>query len=157
MASAVVLAHPEVQPDEDAFRVREVADDLLDRFRQPPHERGHGQDLVAARELWILQEIDDLDLVAALQVLLADLLQVREGQDRLRRLSRDVEPQLIGLSCGRRSVGSVSDSCMAIRVPSVDVLAADVPGRRTRRRAGQSVIRQHELATARSSAPCRAT
>ena len=72
--------------------MREVADDLLDWFRQPSHERGYGQDLVALCELWILQEIDDLDLIAPPQMLLADLLQIREGQDRLRRLSRDVEP-----------------------------------------------------------------
>ena len=42
------------------------------------------------------QQIDDLDLVAALQVLLADLLQIGEGQDRLRRLPGDVEPQPVG-------------------------------------------------------------
>ena len=62
---------------------------------------GIGQDLVAACELWILQEIDDLDLVAPLQMVLADLLQVREGQDRLRRLSRDVEPQHVRLGFRR--------------------------------------------------------
>ena len=113
-SSAVSPAVTQIQPDEHAFRVREVADDLLDRFRQPPHERRHGQDLVAARELRILQQIDDLDLVAPLQMLLADLLQVREGQDRLRRLSRDVEPQLIRLGLGDGAATSSSDSCMAI-------------------------------------------
>src|SRR6266850_838654 len=73
------FADTEIQSHEDAFRVRQVADDLLDRFRQPPHERGYGQDLVPASKLRILQEIDDLDLIAPLQVLLADLLQISEG------------------------------------------------------------------------------
>ena len=91
-----LVAHFQVEAHEDAVRVREVADDLLDRFRQPPYERWHGQDLVALCELRILNEIDDLDLVAAVQVFLADLLQVSEGQGRLRRLSGDVQAQQVG-------------------------------------------------------------
>ena len=139
-------AHAEIQPDEHAFRVREVADDLLDRFGQPSHERGHGQDLVAARELRILQQIDDLDLVAPLQMLLADLLQVREGQDRLRRLSGDVEPQLIGLASGDGVAPSFSDSCMAIP-SSADVLDVRRPcGAPAVAAHVQPVIGQHELA-----------
>ena len=47
----------------------------------------------------LFEEIDDLDLIAAQQVLLAKLLQVREGQNRLRRLFRDVEPERVGLPC----------------------------------------------------------
>ena len=39
------------------------------------------------------QQIDDLELVATVQVLVADPLQVGERADRPRRLSRDVEPQ----------------------------------------------------------------
>jgi hypothetical protein len=41
--------------DPEPTRTRSVferfADDLLDRLRQPPHQRGDGQDLVAAGEL----------------------------------------------------------------------------------------------------------
>ena len=79
-----VTGVPEIQPDQHPFGVREVADDFLDRFRQPSHERRYGEDLVAARELWILQEIDDLDLIAAQQVLLAlDLIREPEhGEQR---------------------------------------------------------------------------
>src|SRR5580765_4337451 len=90
-------ADTEIQSHEDAFGVREIADDLLDRFGQPAHERGKGEDLVAVSELGILHEIDHLDLVTAVEVLLADLPQIREGENRFRGLSGDVQPQLVGL------------------------------------------------------------
>src|ERR1051326_8183732 len=90
-------ADTEIQSDEHAFGVREIADDLLDRFGQPAHERGNGENLIALRELWILHEIDHLDLVSAVQMRLADVPQVREGENRFRRLSGDVQPQLVGL------------------------------------------------------------
>ena len=75
----------------------------------------------------VLQEIDDLDL-AAQQVLLANLLQVLEGQHRLRRLSRDVEPERVGLPCGRRRGRPVSDNCMAspFRRTGFDVIECPV-------------------------------
>jgi hypothetical protein len=49
------LTSPKLQSDEDPFGIRQIADDLLDRFRHPPHERRHCQNLVAARELLVLQ------------------------------------------------------------------------------------------------------
>src|SRR5689334_8231520 len=71
----------EIQSDQDAFRVREIADDLLDRFRQPPHEGGQGENLVALRELRTRDQIDHVDRVAPVEVLLADLPQIRERED----------------------------------------------------------------------------
>src|ERR1044071_1852634 len=76
----------EIQSNQDAFRVREIADDLLDRFRQPPHEGGQRENLVALRELRSRDQIDHLDCVAAVEVLLADLPQIREGQHGFRCL-----------------------------------------------------------------------
>ena len=91
---AASLPRTEIQPDQDPFGVRQVADDLLDRSGSRRTSVGSARIWSPRPELRILQEIDDLDPVAPLQVLLADLLQVREGADRLRRLSRDVEPQV---------------------------------------------------------------
>ena len=48
-------ADAQIQTNQHALRVRQIADDLLDRFRQPAHQRGHGQNLVAARELRVLR------------------------------------------------------------------------------------------------------
>src|SRR5690242_7142192 len=49
---------PQLQSDQDARGVREVADDLAQRRRQAAHERGHGHDLVARGELRILEQVD---------------------------------------------------------------------------------------------------
>src|SRR5580765_3581066 len=92
----------EIQSHEHTLRVRQIADDLLDGLRQPPHERRQCEDLVALGELGVLEEIDHLDLVAPLQVRFADLLQIREREDRLRGLSRDVEAQHVRLGTVRR-------------------------------------------------------
>ena len=45
-------------------------------------------------ERGIFDQVDDLDAVAARQVLLADLAQVREGAHGLGRLAGDVQPQV---------------------------------------------------------------
>src|SRR5579872_2248381 len=73
------VADTEVQTHEHPFGVREVADDFLDRLRQPSHERGQSEDLVALSELGPLYEIDDLDLVSTLQMLFADFPQIGES------------------------------------------------------------------------------
>ena len=62
--------------------------------RQPAHERGKGEDLVALTELRILEQIDDFDAVASGQVLVADLPQIGERADRFRSLSGDVEAEV---------------------------------------------------------------
>ena len=63
----------EIEPDQDPFAVGEIADDLLDRFRQTAHERWYRQDLIAASQRRVLHQIDDLQLVAPLEMLFADL------------------------------------------------------------------------------------
>src|SRR4051812_11301055 len=45
-----------VEADEHALGVRQVADDLADRRRQAPHQRGDREYLVAASERRILQQ-----------------------------------------------------------------------------------------------------
>jgi hypothetical protein len=85
------LAHAQIQADENAFGVREIPDDLLDRFGKTPDERRDRQDLIALGQLRVLQEIDDLDLIVPVQMFLANLLQVSEGKNRLRSLARYVE------------------------------------------------------------------
>jgi len=41
------------------------------------------------------QEVDDLDPIPTRQVLFADPFKVRERRDRLRRLPRDVKPEVV--------------------------------------------------------------
>src|SRR3954471_12113611 len=73
---AVLASLPELQPDQRAFGVGEVADDLAYRVGQLALQRRDGDDLVVLGEARVLQEVDHLDLVAPGEVLLAHLLQV---------------------------------------------------------------------------------
>ncbi|MEY2525758.1 MAG: hypothetical protein QOE73_529 [Verrucomicrobiota bacterium] len=76
------IVRTEVETDENALDVGEVADDLADRRGQFPYERWYGQNLIALRELRIFQQIDNLDVVAASEVVFADLLEIAKGGDR---------------------------------------------------------------------------
>src|SRR5262245_15241464 len=84
----------QVQSDEDAFGVREVADDLAHRFGQPALEGRDGDDLLPAGQLWALEQVDDLNRVLAGEVLLADPPQVRQRRHRAGRLTGHVQAQL---------------------------------------------------------------
>src|SRR5262249_44841087 len=57
------------------------------------HQGWDGHDLVAPSQLGILQKIDQLNAVSVRQMLRANPLEIREGANRLRRLSRDIKPQ----------------------------------------------------------------
>src|SRR5581483_6635522 len=83
-----------VEAHEHFFRVREVADDLFDRLRQVSHERRDRENLIAAPELRIFQQVDDVDAVFTVEIFGANLLQIGERSERLRRLPGDIEPQL---------------------------------------------------------------
>ena len=92
----------DVEPDQHAFLVGQVADDLADRLGQLAHEGRHGEDLVAGGEPRINEQVDDFDVVAPCQVRVAKAPQVLERRDRLRRLAGDVQLELpLGLA-GRR-------------------------------------------------------
>ena len=66
----------ELEADQHALGVRQVADQLLDRFRQFSDERRDGDDLIAAGELWVLDQVDHFDFVPSREVRVADLPQV---------------------------------------------------------------------------------
>jgi hypothetical protein len=73
-----------VQARQDPRGVRQVADDLALRSRAAAHERGDREDVVAAGQRRALDQVDDLDLVAAREMLLAEPLEVDERAQRLR-------------------------------------------------------------------------
>ena len=66
-------------------------------MRQFTHQGGDGKDLVAACQLWFLEQIDDLDVILSGQVLLTDFFEVGKGSDTLRGLSSYIQPQFLGL------------------------------------------------------------
>ena len=88
----VIRLDPEA--DEDALGVGQVTDDLAEGRGQSADERRDGEDVVAPASDGLLDQIDDLDLVAPGQMLLAQVLQVGERAQRLGRLTRDVQAQV---------------------------------------------------------------
>ena len=83
----------EIEPHKNSLTIGQIANDFLDWMRQTTHERGYRENLVAAGQPWILDQIDDFQLVASLEIVFADPLQIRQRTRRSRRLSRDIEPQ----------------------------------------------------------------
>ena len=73
-------ADTKIESNQDAFRIREVADDFLDRFGQPSDESREGENLVALSELRILHQIDHFDRVPPVEVLVADLPQIARAR-----------------------------------------------------------------------------
>ena len=76
-AARFSLGGPQVQADEDALGVAHVADEPAQRQRQFLDQGRRGDDLLALGQHGLLVDVDHLQVVAALQVLLADLADVR--------------------------------------------------------------------------------
>ena len=68
----------EIQPHKNSLMIGQIANDFLDRMRQTAHERGDGENLVAAGKPGVLEQIDDFQLVAAPEIVFADRFQIRE-------------------------------------------------------------------------------
>src|SRR6185369_8104439 len=81
----------QLQPDQRALGVGQVADDLSQRRRNLAYQRGDGDDLVLLRQARVLHQVDYLDRVIAGEVLFTDLLEVVERCHRLGRLPGGIE------------------------------------------------------------------
>src|SRR5271166_6838813 len=85
---------PDVEANQDAFRVREVADDPPQGRWELLDQGGDGHDLVPAGQLRGEQEVNHLDGVAPLEVLLADPPEVVDRRERPGRLAGHVKAKL---------------------------------------------------------------
>ena len=90
----VHIVRAKVEANEDPLGVGEAADDLVDGLGKFSHGRWHGQDLVALRKLRIFHEINDIDVVAASEILFAALLETAKGGDRFGLGPGAAEPQI---------------------------------------------------------------
>src|SRR5712691_7125624 len=63
-------------------------------------ERRHGNHLIPPRKLKFLVDVNHLQGVAAVQMILADLLDIHDGQRRLRRGPGNVQPKDVFLAAG---------------------------------------------------------
>src|SRR5512135_2140456 len=86
----------DVESDQHALSVGKIADNPAQRRRQLAHQGGHGQDLVARRQLRLAQQIYHLDAVLALKVLIAELVQVGHRGHGFGSLPGHIEPQFPG-------------------------------------------------------------
>ena len=81
----------EIESHKNSLTIGQIANDFLDRMRQTAHERGYGENLVAASKPEVLEQIDDFQLVASPEIVFADRFQIRQRTQRPRRLTRDVQ------------------------------------------------------------------
>jgi hypothetical protein len=84
-------AAPQVESNEQTFLVREIADDLFHRRRQPPYKRRQRDNLIAAGELWVLQQIDHLDPVSPGEMLFAHIFEIAQRGRTARGVACDVQ------------------------------------------------------------------
>lgn len=82
-----------IQPNNDTLGLGEVPNDLFDRWRKPSYQGWNGDDLIAFGQLRFLQQIDDFYAVLAVQLFLANLLEIGDRGNRIRSLTGYVKPQ----------------------------------------------------------------
>jgi hypothetical protein len=70
-----------LQSDQRTLGVAQISYDLAERLGQFSNQGRDRDDLVTCRQLRVLEQVDDLDSIAARQMLFAELLQVRESRD----------------------------------------------------------------------------
>src|SRR5678815_1094765 len=83
-----------IQPNQNALRVGEITDDLSNRLRQLAHERWDSKYLIAARKRRVLHQIDNFNVILALQIFFANVLEVSEGANRSWGLACNVKTQV---------------------------------------------------------------
>src|SRR6185503_9058836 len=96
----------EIESEQHALAIRQVTDDPAHRQRQLLDERRRRDDLLTLREDRLLVDVDDFEIVAALEILLADGFQVADRARRSRRQAGDVESQDVPVA-GRRLTGAL--------------------------------------------------
>lgn len=74
-----------IEPEQNPIRMRHVADEPAKRQRQLLDQRRRGDDLLALGQSRILRDVDDLQVVTAFQIFLAELSDVRDRSRRVRR------------------------------------------------------------------------
>src|ERR1051325_8552352 len=83
-----------IQANQNALGVGEIADDLSDRLRQLAHERRDRQDLIAARECRVVHQINHFNVILSFQILFTNVLEIFEGSERAWSLTGYVKTQV---------------------------------------------------------------
>ena len=108
---SLVVHLAQIEPEQDAFGLRHVADEPAQRQRQLLDQGRRGDDLLAFGQRRVLGDVHDFQVVAPLQMFLANLADVHDGPRGVRRGAGDVEPQDvagIGVAAAAASIASSS-------------------------------------------------
>ena len=85
----------DLQSEQHLVLVGEVADHAAQRRRKLFDERRRCEDAIRFRNVGLLQHVDDLERVLALEILLANASEIRDGQLGSRARARDVQFQQV--------------------------------------------------------------
>lgn len=69
------------ETSQHALGVRQIADNFTNGQRLYPHERRQCDDLVGTRDLRVLHQIDEFDIVLSREMLFADLPKIAESDE----------------------------------------------------------------------------
>src|ERR1044071_3149528 len=89
----ILRSYREIHADENALGIGKIADEAAQRQRQLLDESRRGKNLLASRKRRVLIDVNDFQVVAAIEVTLADLADIGHGAGRRRRRAGDVKTQ----------------------------------------------------------------
>ena len=99
----------QLETEEDFLAVREVADDTPEWRRQLLDEGRRRENSLIFGDLWMLQDVDDLEIVLGAEVRFANPPKVRHRHLRARRRTRHIEfENVLGQNDSLRLNGSLS-------------------------------------------------
>src|SRR5262245_46427766 len=107
----VLFSGAQIESDQHPVLVGQIADDLAHRLRKLSHQRGQSDNLIAARQRRILQQIDYFDGVFRMNVRFADLLEVADRCARALGLSRHIKTQIPSFRSAWHSLQSSTCRC----------------------------------------------
>jgi hypothetical protein len=85
----------DIEAQQYAGAIAQVADDLAYRLGRPPDQSGCCENVVAGGESWLLGYVDHLHLESHWQALLTQCLEIADGPLRVPRAGCDIEAELI--------------------------------------------------------------
>src|SRR5262245_1649335 len=93
----LLLRRLDIEPDQHLLGIRQVADDPLQWLGKVSDQGRDRDNLVPLRQRGIFHQVNHLDLVAAREMLLAELREVGDRGHRLGSLARHIEPEVVAV------------------------------------------------------------
>ena len=84
----------DLQAHQHPLSIRQVPDDLANRYRQAANQRGNCDDLMVSCKCGVLHEVNHFNMVGGIRMVVAYLFQVRNRRKRFWGLPGHIEPQV---------------------------------------------------------------